>query len=132
MKRAAGTVFAFIVALMVGVQTSCITTPVTVTSSTTPMHDKKIIMNYGPATGSNRTWSLFGVWMIGRPDIEKAIQDALKKNGGDALINVSCYEKTWWFLFFALHYVVIEGEAVAFEKGHGKADAEKNPVKPVK
>jgi hypothetical protein len=95
--------------------TSCITTPVTVTSSTTPMQDKKITMNYGPVQGTNRTWSLFGLWMIGRPDIDKAIQDALKKKGGEALINVTCYEKTAWYFFFSLHYVVIEGEAVSYE-----------------
>jgi hypothetical protein len=102
--------------------TSCITTPVAVTSSTTPMQDKKITMNYGPVKGMNRTWSLFGLWMIGRPDIDKAIQDALKQKGGDALINVTCYEKTAWYFFFAFHYVVVEGEAVSYDKKEPAAD----------
>lgn len=105
--------------LVAALVTSCITTPVTVTSSTTPIQDKKITVNYGPVQGMSRTWSLFGLWMMGRPDIDKAIQDALKKKGGDALINVTCYEKTAWFFFFAFHYVVVEGEAVSFENKEG-------------
>lgn len=104
------------ITLVAALVSSCITTPVTVTSSTTPMHDKKIIMNYGPVQGKSRTWSLFGLWMIGRPDIDKAIQDALKKKGGDALINVTCYEKTGWYFLFSFHWVVVEGEAVSYEK----------------
>jgi len=117
----------FITAAVVGfliLQTSCITTPVTVTSSTTPLHDKKIFANYGRVQGSHRAWSVFGLWMIGRPDIDLAIQDALKKNGGDALINVTCYETAAWFFVVSSHTVVVEGEAVAFVKedpaGEGK------------
>lgn len=110
------------VTLAAALLTSCITTPVAVTSSTTPMQDKKITMNYGPVKGTNRTWSLFGLWMIGRPDIDKAIQAALKQKGGDALINVTCYEKTAWYFFFAFHYVVVEGEAVSYEKKETPAE----------
>ena len=113
MKQSTILVSITLVAVLV---TSCITTPVTVTSSTTPMQDKKITMNYGPVQGMNRTWSLFGLWMIGRPDIDKAIQDALKKKGGDTLINVTCYEKTAWYFLFSFHWVVVEGEAISFEK----------------
>lgn len=107
------------ITLVAALVTSCITTPVTVTSSTTPIQGKKITLNYGPVQGMSRTWSLFGLWMMGRPDIDKAIQDALKKKGGDALINVTCYEKTAWHFFFAFHYVVVEGEAVSFENKEG-------------
>ncbi len=71
-----------ILVLVAVVQISCMTTPVTVTSSTTPMHDKKIISNNGKVQGSHRAWSVFGLWMVGRPDIDLAIQEALKKNGG--------------------------------------------------
>lgn len=95
---------------------ACITTPIGVTSSSTPVHDKKIVMNFGPVRGSDRVWSVFGLWMIGRPDIDRAIQDALKQKGGDALINVTCYEKTSWFFFVSSHTVMVEGEAVSFEK----------------
>jgi|SRR5208337_2900408 len=110
-------------------QLSCITTPVTVTSSTTPMHDKKISSNYGRVQGSHRVWSVFGLWMVGRPDIDIAIQEALKKNGGDALINVTCYETTAWFFFVSSHTVVVEGEAVALVKEAPESEKDKKNEK---
>ncbi len=108
---------------------ACITSPVAVTSSTTPVHDKKIIMNYGPVQGSHRVWSVFGLWMVGRPDIDLAIKDALKKKGGDALINVSCYQKTGWYFFVSETRVVVEGEAVSFEPVSPEKDKGKQPIK---
>ncbi len=109
--------------------TACITTPVGITSSSTPVHDKKTAANYGPVSGSDRVWSVFGLWMIGRPDIDRAIQNALKQKGGDALINVTCYEKTSWFFFVASHTVIVEGEAVSFEKETGDGDREGKPAR---
>jgi hypothetical protein len=111
--------------IMILLLSSCITTPVSVTSSTTPVHDKKVAANYGPVQGSHRAWSVFGLWMIGRPDIDEAIQDALQQKGGDALINVTCYEKTAWFLFVSMHTVVVEGEAVSFNKENPEIDSKK-------
>ncbi len=110
-------------------QWACITSPVTLTSSSTPVHDKKINMNYGPVQGSHRVWSVFGLWMVGRPDIDLAIQDALKQKGGDALINVSCYQKTSWFFFVSMHKVVVEGEAVSFDKGAPDKDKGRQSIK---
>ncbi len=120
--------FLFLIAALL-LEHACITSPVAVTSSTTPVHDKKIIMNYGPVQGSHRVWSVFGLWMVGRPDIELAIQDALKKKGGDALVNVSCYEKTSWFFFVSENKVVVEGEAVSFDTGVSEKDKGKQTIK---
>lgn len=118
--------------IMVLFLSSCITTPVSVTSSTTPVHDKKVVVNYGPVQGSHRAWSVFGLWMIGRPDIDTAIQNALRQKGGDALINVACYEKTAWFLFVSMHTVVVEGEAVSFDKENPEIESKKQLHKGVK
>lgn len=114
-----GSLIVMVLALLLNA--SCITTPIGVTASTTPVHDKKTVMNYGPVRGTDRVWSVFGLWMIGRPDIDRAIQDALKQKGGDALINVTCYEKTSWFFFVSSHTVIVEGEAVSFDKA-GRED----------
>ncbi len=97
-------------------QISCMTTPVTVTSSTTPLQNRKITADHGRVQGSHKAWSVFGLWMIGRPDIDLAIKDALSKKGGDALVNVTCYERTAWFFFVSMHQVFVEGDAVSLEK----------------
>jgi hypothetical protein len=119
----------FLLMLAVILQSACITTPLSITSSTTPLQDKKTVMNYGPVQGSHKAWSVFGLWMIGRPDIDKAIQEALKQKGGDALINVTCYEKTIWFFFASSHTVVVEGEAVSLEAASTGSDKGNKPVK---
>ncbi len=95
----------------------CKTTPITATASTTPLHDKTIEVNHGRVRGSHRAWSVFGLWMVGRPDTDKAIQKALEAHGADALINVTCYERVAWYFFVSSHDVVVEGEAVVFRKG---------------
>jgi hypothetical protein len=97
----------------------CKTTPITATASTTPLHDKTIEVNHGKVRGSHRAWSVFGLWMVGRPDTDKAIQKALEIHGADALINVTCYERMAWYFFVSSHDVVVEGEAVVFRKGGG-------------
>jgi hypothetical protein len=90
--------------------TRCITTPICVTSSTVPIPYKTTVQRLGKAQGSNTAWSVLGLWMVGRPDLEAAIDEAVRSRGGDALVNVKCYER-WGFLFTT---VQVEGEAVKF------------------
>lgn len=92
---------------------SCITFPVGITSSTAPLSEKAAVQNLGKVRGTHTTWALFGLLMIGRPDIDMAISDALKQKGGEALINVRCYEEISWFLLFSLNRVIVEGEAIS-------------------
>ena len=94
----------------------CITTPVCVTSSTSPIPDAVVIEDLGPAEGKSGTWSVLELWMVGRPDLNEAIADALRKKGGDALINVRCYETTRHFLLFSITTVYVSGDAVKFKK----------------
>ena len=110
-------------ALMISfLSTSCITTsPVCLTSSNTPIHDKKIEMNLGKVEGSSDFFSLsgssiLGLWMIGRPDIQEAIDNALLEREADALINIKCYSTNYWFILWGFSTVTVEGEAVVFEK----------------
>jgi hypothetical protein len=122
--------FLIVFLLATAFQISCMTAPITVTSSTTPIHDKIISANHGRVQGSHRAWSVFGLWMVGRPDIDAAIKDALSKNGGDALINVTCYENTAWFFFVSSHTVVVEGEAVTLVTESPDSDKDKKNEKP--
>ncbi|MBN2042115.1 MAG: hypothetical protein JW864_18920 [Spirochaetes bacterium] len=97
---------------------SCLSTrPVCLTSSNTPLNNKKISENKGKVKGrSNMTWSILGLWMLGKPDIQTAIDDAKQQKDADALINIKCYEDDYYLIFFGLTRVTVEGEAVKFEK----------------
>lgn len=96
---------------------SCVTTPVSITASNTPLHDKIIAENLGKVEGeSNLRFAILGLWMIGKPDIQEAIDDALAKKKAEALINIKCYEVYYYFFAGSLTRVVIEGEAVKFRK----------------
>jgi len=100
---------------------SCATTPVSVTASNTPLHDKIIAENLGKVEGKTdlltfQGFSILGVWMLGKPDIQEALDNALAQKKADALINIKCYETYYYFLFGSITQVVIEGEAVKFIK----------------
>jgi len=93
---------------------ACSTTPVCVTSSVTPMEGKVITENLGKTEGSDTAFSILGLFMIGRPELDLAIKEAVSKKGGDTLINVSCYETWGYFLLGSVNTVRVEGEAVKF------------------
>lgn len=93
---------------------ACSTTPLCITSSTSPVNKHMEIKKLGKTSGTDSAWSVLGLWMVGRPDIDLALKEALKKKGGDVLINVRCYEDYKWYLFFSISRVVVEGEAVKF------------------
>ena len=104
---------------------SCSTVPVCITSSTTPLNNKIIKENLGRSEGSHSVRSLLSLWMIGKPDIDRAIDRAVKKKDGDALINVRCYETSEWYLFFSVNTVKVVGDVVKFETDEGEKDAKK-------
>ena len=86
------------------------------TASNTPLVNKKIENNAGKTEGSDSAVSILGLWMIGRPDIGLAIEEAKKKKNADALINVRWHEKTTYFIVFSITTVTVEGDAVTFKK----------------
>ncbi len=96
---------------------SCITAPVCLTPSTTHIQEKTALQKLGQTDGSSSAWSVLGLWMIGRPDIAGAIDEAVRKKDADALVGVRCYETYRWYLFFSTTTVRVEGEAVKFSLG---------------
>ena len=103
---------------------SCSTSPVCVTPSITPLNRKMVTENLGKTSGEDNAYSVLGLWMIGHPDVDSAIDEAVKQKGADTLINVRCYESTSYFLFFSRTTVRVEGEAV-------KITDEPGPKEPV-
>lgn len=95
---------------------ACSTTPVCVTSSLTPLQGKTVAENLGACKGSDTAWSILGIYMIGRPDINFAIKEALDSKKGDTMINVRCYETYGYFLFFSRSTVTVEGDAIKFSE----------------
>jgi len=93
---------------------SCSTSPICVTSSVTPMQGKIVAENLGKAEGKDTAFSILGLYMIGRPDLDLAIKSALLSKGGDTLINVSCYETFAYFILFSTNTVKVEGDAIKF------------------
>jgi hypothetical protein len=91
---------------------SCITSPISETSSLKPMSNKIVAENLGETSGEDSQYSMFGLFMFERPNLEKAIEDAVKSKGADTLINVRCYETTTYYLLFSKTTVRVEGEAV--------------------
>ncbi len=101
-------------AAVIFILNACSTSPVCVTSSITPMQGKVVTENLGKTDGTDTAYSILGLYMIGRPDLDIAIKEALAKKGGDTLINVSCYETWGYFLLGSFTTVKVEGEAVKF------------------
>jgi hypothetical protein len=91
---------------------SCSTAPVCVTSSVTPLQGKTITENLGKTKGSDSAFSILALYMIGRPDLDAALKEAIQAKGGDTLINVRCYETWSWFILFSITTVKVEGDAV--------------------
>ena len=100
----------------------CSTSPVCVTSSLTPLQGRTVTENLGHCKGSDTAYSVLGIYMIGRPDINIAIQKALDSKKGDTMINVRCYETYGYFLFFSTSTVTVEGDAIKFAVPEDSAD----------
>jgi hypothetical protein len=102
---------------------ACSTSPICATSSITPMQNKTISENLGTVSGEDSTYSVLGLFMISRPDIDRAIEKAVSLKNGDTLINVRCYTTSSYFLIFSKTTVRVEGEAVRI------ADISREPVR---
>ncbi|MCX7679170.1 MAG: hypothetical protein N2316_08110 [Spirochaetes bacterium] len=95
----------------------CVTTPLCISPSTIPIHGKMNLEKLGKTSGSSHAWSIFGLWMIGRPDMKIAIDEALRTKNAMALIDITCYETWRYFLLFSITTVYVEGEAVRIVEG---------------
>ncbi|MDH5719179.1 MAG: hypothetical protein OEZ13_01025 [Spirochaetia bacterium] len=92
---------------------ACVT-PMGMTASSTPLQEKIIEENRGKAEGSDSVYSLLFFIPLGYPDIDKAIENAVKSKEGDALINLRWYEKKYEFLIFGKTSIVVTGDVVKF------------------
>lgn len=98
---------------------ACSTVPISATSTLTPLEGKTVAENLGKTKGTDSAFSVLGLYMIGRPDIDLAMKEALAAKQADTLINVRLYQRWSYFLLFDYTTVIVEGDAVKFapEKG---------------
>jgi len=104
---------------------ACSTSPICVTSSVTPLQGKIMAENLGKTDGEDTAYSILGLFMIGRPDLDLAIKNAVSKKSADTLINVNCYETWGWFLLFSSTTVKVEGDAIKFTAQDAEAKGKK-------
>ncbi|MCU0846073.1 MAG: hypothetical protein MUC76_14245 [Spirochaetes bacterium] len=93
---------------------SCVSTPVPMLKSTVPVGETTKYENLGLSSGSSSTWSFLGLWMRGRPDVDSAFDEAIRKKRGDAMVEVTCRERTLWFVLFSVTTVSVRGEVIKF------------------
>jgi hypothetical protein len=107
--------YLFIPAISSLIFISCSTAPICIAPSNMPLQDKSVSENLGKTAGKDSAYSILGLYMIGHPDIEAAMKEAIEAKKGDALINIRCYETSGYFFFFSVNTVRVEGEAIKFE-----------------
>lgn len=114
MKTNRATPFFFMIIITLSCMIGCVT-PMGMTSSSTPLHNRVMVENLGPAEGNDWSWSLLGLWSFGMPDMDKAINNAIASKNGDALINVRWYEKHYYFVLFSVTKVIVTGQVIKTE-----------------
>ena len=72
----------------------------------------------GPSKGKACRYFLLAIFPWGASDMEKAVDDALAKSGGDALVNVSVTSNLYSFIpiynFFSYTCTTVQGIAIKF------------------
>lgn len=86
--------------------------------SNIPLNGKKIAGNLGETYGSDTTFTICPIvffYTFGFPQPEKAIEEAISRKNGDALVNVEMTQKSFYFFLFELDTFKVKGEAVKFD-----------------
>jgi hypothetical protein len=101
-----------------------VTIPIGLTSSSTPIQNKEYQI-LGKGEGSSHYYSIHLIfppigWSIQNPDIEYAVIKAISAKGGDALINVRFYQKSYYYLLISYHKIIVAGDVIKFTSVPGK------------
>ena len=98
----------------------CAVAPVGLTDSSTPLMgvdgQSRRYQILGKAHGSQGFVSLLGILPFGEPDIKSAIDDAVRKLNGDAMINPRYWYRAYYVFLFSYQTVEVEGDVIKFLK----------------
>ena len=94
----------------------CACIPGGIASSTEPIDGRKYI-NLGRVSDTDSKITLFGIIPIsGSNSIRDAIDAALQKRGGDAMIGVTVESYTQFWILFTRRVTLIEGDVIKFQR----------------
>lgn len=98
--------------------TACATVPSGLAPSTVPITAVDVVTQIGPAKGSACKMYLLGILPLqpGRI-LERAVQDAIKPTGADALVNVTAETSQIFAFFVSGTCTTVYGQAVKIIKG---------------
>jgi len=90
----------------------CVSAPGGLAASTTPVTPGayKVL---GHATGSSNYVSVLTIFPLGHPDYDSAIQDAVKKFNGNALVNVRSYSTVTFLYIVSITSLTVEGDVIS-------------------
>jgi hypothetical protein len=93
----------------------CLTYPATIAPASTPITPGKYTI-IGPAEGSAFGLSILGmIPVMGFRQAGEAVDDALRRSGGDALINIAADVQILHLLIVTLHWTSLEATAVKLD-----------------
>ncbi len=112
--RSAGRIvlFLFLVSMIAG----CATVPGGIAPSTVPIEGRSYT-NLGPSAGTDSAIRLLGIFPISTGNSTRdAMETAIGKKGGDALINVTVEYYTEFWILFSRAVTEVQGDVIKFDK----------------
>lgn len=95
--------------------TACAHYPGGIAPSNTPIEGRKYMV-LDKAIETDSLIYLLGIIPISDPnDTDDAINEAIRKHNGDALINVTVEGYTQWWILFTRHVTEVKGTVIRFE-----------------
>ncbi|MDR3610001.1 MAG: hypothetical protein P4L27_05530 [Ignavibacteriaceae bacterium] len=107
----------FVFALLIS---GCSVIPLGLSDSSTPLNNSdgthRQYEVLGKAEGTQGYFTLFSLIPFGSPDFSVAINDAVKKFDGDALINVRYWYRVSDYLIGTYSSIEVEGDVIKFNQ----------------
>jgi hypothetical protein len=97
----------------------CIQSPGGIAPSNVPLEGRSYRV-LGPTKSTDSAIRLFGILPVsGSNHIRAALDAAIRREGGDALINITVESYVQYFILFTRAVTAVHGTAIRFEDQHG-------------
>jgi len=100
--------------VLAALTTSCVHFPGGIAPSTTPIEGRKYKV-LGKTTGTDSHVKVLWIFPVsGSNSVRTAIENAIEKKGGDALIEVTIDFYSQWWILFSTYTITAEGYVIKF------------------